>query len=231
MKKGKLLKFVNRYKVALGIAFGFSLIGYLNPVEYKAEYEAKAATIEKLSNEIVNMKETDSLDEITKEAEDIESKNNELKNLLEEKKLEIERVKEEERKEGEKKEEERKAAEEAKKKADEEMKRVDEEKKNNSGTIGKPVTPQKPAPQQEKPVTPAPQPQKPAPQKPATPTPQPQKPVAPPQNQGNMVYANGGSSTSNKYHSTPTAHKMEGAIKMSENDAKAKGYVACQKCY
>ena len=46
-----------------------------------------------------------------------------------------------------------------------------------------------------------------------------------------IVYANGGSSTSNKYHSSPTAHNMEGAIKMTESEAKSKGYVACKRCY
>lgn len=51
------------------------------------------------------------------------------------------------------------------------------------------------------------------------------------QSSGNIVYANGGSSTSNKYHSSPTAHNMEGAIPMSEEDAKAQGYVPCKKCY
>lgn len=46
-----------------------------------------------------------------------------------------------------------------------------------------------------------------------------------------IVYANGGTSTSNKYHSSPTAHNMEGAIKMTESQAKSKGYVACKRCY
>ena len=46
-----------------------------------------------------------------------------------------------------------------------------------------------------------------------------------------IVYANGGRSTSNKYHSSPTAHNMEGAIKMTEEEAKSKGYVACKICY
>ena len=48
---------------------------------------------------------------------------------------------------------------------------------------------------------------------------------------GNIVYANGGSSKSNKYHSSANAHNMEGAIKMTEAEAKANGYVACKKCY
>lgn len=46
-----------------------------------------------------------------------------------------------------------------------------------------------------------------------------------------VVYANGGSSKSNKYHSSPTAHNMEGAIKMSKSEAVSKGYVACKRCY
>ncbi|MCC0784366.1 hypothetical protein IR152_15100 [Clostridioides sp. ES-S-0108-01] len=45
------------------------------------------------------------------------------------------------------------------------------------------------------------------------------------------VYANGGSSKSNKYHSSPTAHNMEGAIPMSREEAESKGYVACKRCY
>lgn len=46
-----------------------------------------------------------------------------------------------------------------------------------------------------------------------------------------IVYANGGSSSSNKYHKSATAHGMKGAIKMTENEAKKKGYVACGSCY
>ena len=45
------------------------------------------------------------------------------------------------------------------------------------------------------------------------------------------VYANGGSSSSNKYHKTATAHGMKGAIKMTESEAKKKGYVACKTCF
>lgn len=45
------------------------------------------------------------------------------------------------------------------------------------------------------------------------------------------VYANGGSSKSNKYHSSPTAHNMEGAIAMSKSEAISRGYVACKRCY
>lgn len=45
------------------------------------------------------------------------------------------------------------------------------------------------------------------------------------------VYANGGSSSSNKYHSTPDAHNMNGSIKMSEEKAKSQGYVPCGICY
>lgn len=46
-----------------------------------------------------------------------------------------------------------------------------------------------------------------------------------------IVYANGGSSASNKYHKSANAHGMKGAIKMTENEAKKKGYVACGSCY
>lgn len=47
----------------------------------------------------------------------------------------------------------------------------------------------------------------------------------------NEVYANGGSSTSNKYHATKDAHNMKGAIKMSEEQAKSEGFVPCGICY
>ena len=46
-----------------------------------------------------------------------------------------------------------------------------------------------------------------------------------------IVYANGGSSSSNKYHKSATAHGMKGAIKMTESEAKKKGYVACKTCF
>lgn len=45
------------------------------------------------------------------------------------------------------------------------------------------------------------------------------------------VYCNGGSSSSNKYHKSATAHGMKDAIKMAESEAKKKGYVACKTCY
>lgn len=48
---------------------------------------------------------------------------------------------------------------------------------------------------------------------------------------GSTVYCNGGTSKSNKYHKSPTAHGMEGAIPMSVNAAKANGYVPCGSCY
>lgn len=48
---------------------------------------------------------------------------------------------------------------------------------------------------------------------------------------GDYVYANGGRSKSNKYHSSPHAHKMEGAIKMTRQQAETQGYVACKKCF
>lgn len=48
---------------------------------------------------------------------------------------------------------------------------------------------------------------------------------------GSIVYCNGGTSSSNKYHSSPNAHGMKGAIKMTEKQAKASGYVPCKKCY
>ena len=46
-----------------------------------------------------------------------------------------------------------------------------------------------------------------------------------------IVYVNGGTSSSNKYHSSERAHNMKGAIKMKESQAKSKGYVPCKICY
>ena len=46
-----------------------------------------------------------------------------------------------------------------------------------------------------------------------------------------IVYANAGTSSSNKYHSSEHAHNMKGAIKMKESEAKSKGYVPCKICY
>lgn len=48
---------------------------------------------------------------------------------------------------------------------------------------------------------------------------------------GDYVYVNGGKSKSNKYHKSPTVHKMEGAVKMTREQAESQGYVACKKCY
>ncbi|CEI72917.1 cell wall-binding repeat-containing protein [Romboutsia hominis] len=53
----------------------------------------------------------------------------------------------------------------------------------------------------------------------------------PPPTVDKIVYANGGSSSSNKYHKTATSHGMKGAIKMTESEAKKKGYIACKTCF
>lgn len=50
-------------------------------------------------------------------------------------------------------------------------------------------------------------------------------------NSNNVVYVNGGNSSSNKYHSSEKAHGMKGSIKMTESEAKSKGYNPCQICY
>jgi len=47
----------------------------------------------------------------------------------------------------------------------------------------------------------------------------------------NIVYINGGASSSNKYHSSKNAHNMKGSVKMTEKEAKSKGYVPCGVCY
>jgi hypothetical protein len=46
-----------------------------------------------------------------------------------------------------------------------------------------------------------------------------------------IVYWNGGSSSSNKYHKSAGAHGMKGAVKMTRQEAREKGYVACKSCY
>lgn len=50
-------------------------------------------------------------------------------------------------------------------------------------------------------------------------------------NSNERVYANGGNSSSNKYHSSQNAHGMKGAIKMTESEAESKGYEPCGLCY
>lgn len=45
------------------------------------------------------------------------------------------------------------------------------------------------------------------------------------------VYANSGSSSSNKYHKSYNSHGMKEAIKMSESEAKRKAYVPCGSCF
>lgn len=69
---------------------------------------------------------------------------------------------------------------------------------------------------------------------PTPPTPPVEGPTPiPPVNEdtSSIVYANGGSSSSNKYHKSANAHGMKEAIKMTENEAKKKGYVACGSCF
>ncbi|WP_338659743.1 S-layer homology domain-containing protein [Paraclostridium sordellii] len=58
----------------------------------------------------------------------------------------------------------------------------------------------------------------------------PTPPVQPPVIE-KIVYANGGSSSSNKYHKSPNAHGMKEAIRMTESEAKSKGYVPCGSCF
>ena len=45
------------------------------------------------------------------------------------------------------------------------------------------------------------------------------------------VYVNLGANASKKYHSAPDAHNMEGAVLMDREEADAKGYVPCSKCF
>lgn len=70
------------------------------------------------------------------------------------------------------------------------------------------------------------------PNKPSTPnvTPNPEVPIVPEDN-SRIVYVNGGSSSSNIYHKTIDAHKMKDGVKMTESEARAKGYVPCKRCY
>ena len=46
-----------------------------------------------------------------------------------------------------------------------------------------------------------------------------------------LVYANGGKSTSTIYHKTSNAHGMKGAVKMTEKEAIDKGYTPCSTCF
>ena len=70
------------------------------------------------------------------------------------------------------------------------------------------------------------------PEPPVTPPVEESTPVPPvTEDTSSIVYANGGSSSSNKYHKSANAHGMKDAIKMTENEAKQKGYVACGSCY
>ena len=56
-----------------------------------------------------------------------------------------------------------------------------------------------------------------------------EKPIPPVANI--YVYANGGSSSSKKYHKSPTSHGMKDAVQMTESQAKSKGYTACKVCF
>ncbi|MGL5328739.1 MAG: thermonuclease family protein [Peptostreptococcaceae bacterium] len=47
----------------------------------------------------------------------------------------------------------------------------------------------------------------------------------------NLVYANGGNSSSNFYHKERTSHGMKGAIKMNEDKALKEGYEPCSSCF
>ena len=46
-----------------------------------------------------------------------------------------------------------------------------------------------------------------------------------------IVYWNGGRSSSNKYHKYSNCSGMKGAVKMTRNEARERGHVACKKCY
>lgn len=73
------------------------------------------------------------------------------------------------------------------------------------------------------PVIPTP----PVPEPPVQPDPEP----TPPPVVDRTVYANGGSSSSNKYHKSANSHGMKGAISMTESEASGKGYVPCGSCF
>ena len=46
-----------------------------------------------------------------------------------------------------------------------------------------------------------------------------------------IVYWNGGRDNSNLYHSSPNAHGMKSASKMTENRARANGFGRCSSCF
>lgn len=51
------------------------------------------------------------------------------------------------------------------------------------------------------------------------------------ENSSQIVYANGGISSYNKYHKSSNAHGMKDSIQMTENQAKNIGYIACESCF
>ena len=46
-----------------------------------------------------------------------------------------------------------------------------------------------------------------------------------------IVYANGGSSSSNEYYESVNANGIKEAIKMTKNKAKNKWYITCGSCF
>lgn len=57
------------------------------------------------------------------------------------------------------------------------------------------------------------------------------EPIHEPKEEIEYVYWNGGRSTSNKYHKKPNCSGMKGAVKMTRDEARSRGYVACKKCF
>lgn len=58
-----------------------------------------------------------------------------------------------------------------------------------------------------------------------------EEPTPPVEDTSSIVYANGGSSSSNKYHKSSNSHGMKESIKMSRNEAESKGYIPCKTCF
>lgn len=226
MKNNKFIKFIFKYKVVIIIAFIFSAIEYLNPVDYKNEYDSKLGEVQVLSNKINEIKKDNSLDKVNSEIVKLESNKDKLTDKLNSKNKEIEKVKEEKLKI----EQAKKKAEEVKKKAEEKHKKeekneqifaesnnennLSQEQNQNSEKENKPKSTSNKVTSNSSSVSNS----------------------ANELNNsteigGNFVYANGGSSSSDKYHKSPNAHGMKDAIKMTESDAKKSDYKACKICY
>lgn len=237
----KFLAFIKKYKIVLVLSLGMVLLMKFTEKDYKEEYELANNKIVEVEGNISKIEKENNSEELNKEINDLKDKSGKLSEEVTEKETKYDNLEAEKE---EKLEKEKREAEEDKRKAEEEKKRIEAEKKlaeerkeqtTNNITTAKPNNSSNTSTSgsQNKPqVSPN---NKPATNKKPTTNNKPSSSNSSNssggQPSGSIVYANGGSSKSNKYHKSPTAHKMEGAIKMTESQAKNQGYVACKICY